>query len=85
MTYAVIWQPQASKQAESLDYTIARRIHQAVGKLASAPRPSGCTKLAGAADLWRIRVGQYRVVYAIRDRELVVLVVRVGHRREVYR
>lgn len=49
------------------------------------PRPSGCKKLRGATNTYRIRSGDYRVVYTIEDAELLVLVVRVGHRREVYR
>jgi hypothetical protein len=57
----------------------------ATAALGDNPRPPGCVKLAGADDLWRIRVGQYRVVYAIREAELLVLVARVAHRRDVYR
>ena len=53
--------------------------------LANDPRPPGCDKLAGVENLYRIRVGDYRVVYQIRDEMLLVLVVKIGHRREVYR
>ena len=49
------------------------------------PRPFGVEKMAGPADLYRVRVGDWRIVYAIRDRELVVIVIRIGNRREVYR
>jgi mRNA interferase RelE/StbE len=55
-----------------------------VEALEADPRPSGCKKLTNS-ELWRIRVGDYRVVYSIEDAKLVVLVVRVGHRREIYR
>ena len=51
----------------------------------AAPRPSGCKKLSATENAYRIRVGDYRVLYEIQDRRLVVLVVRVAHRREVYR
>jgi mRNA interferase RelE/StbE len=53
--------------------------------LANDPRPPGCDKLAGLEALYRIRVGHYRIVYQIRDQELVVLIVKIRHRREVYR
>ena len=53
--------------------------------LANDPRPPGCDKIAGLEALYRIRVGQYRVVYQIQDHVLLVLVVKIGHRREVYR
>jgi mRNA interferase RelE/StbE len=57
---------------------------QAIDKLPDNPRPSGCRKLKGA-DVYRIRVGDYRVVYEIHDDVLIVLVVRVAHRSEVYK
>ena len=61
------------------------RIAAAIEALAGDPRPSGVTKLRGPEAFYRIRVGDYRVVYAIEDDGLLVLVVRVAHRREVYR
>ena len=61
-----------------------RRVLVAIKALAQSPRPTGVTKLRGE-DLWRIRVGNYRVVYAVEDQRLVVTIVRVGHRREVSR
>jgi mRNA interferase RelE/StbE len=53
--------------------------------LAADPRPSGCKKLAGSTDYYRIRVSDYRVLYEVRDRDILVLVIKIGHRREVYR
>ncbi len=84
MTYAISWTPQAQRQAHSLDATVARRVFAAVARLAVDPRPSGVKKLVGADDLWRIRVGDWRVIYRVRDAELIVLIVRVAHRRESY-
>jgi len=52
--------------------------------LARNPRPSGCKKLKGHKDIWRIRVGDYRIVYTVDDREMVIRVGRIAHRREVY-
>jgi mRNA interferase RelE/StbE len=62
-----------------------QRVGQRIELLANNPRPAGCTKLAGAKNLWRIRCGDYRVIYAIEDAALIVAVAKVGHRRDVYR
>jgi mRNA interferase RelE/StbE len=68
-----------------LDRVAARRILKAIDKLAQDPRPSGCKQLKGGAGELRIRVGDFRVVYDVNDAEVVILVLRVGHRREIYR
>lgn len=68
-----------------LDRVAARRLADAISELASEPRPSGCLQVKGGDGELRIWVGDYRVVYDVRDEELVVLVLRLGHRREVYR
>ena len=83
MPYAVTLSSAAEKQLARLDRIAAHRLTVAMAGLADQPRPPGCKKLAGL-DAWRIRVGAYRVVYQIHDARLLVLVVRVGHRREVY-
>lgn len=83
MTYAVTLSPAAERQLTKLDRSVARRITAALTKLGDSPRPPGCKKLTGL-DAWRIRVGDYRVIYQIHDDRLIVLVVRIGHRREVY-
>ena len=62
-----------------------RRVDARILALAEDPRPPGAKRLAGSEGLHRIRVGDYRVVYAIEDDVLLVLVVRIGHRRDVYR
>lgn len=64
---------------------MAARIAATIDALAGDPRPSGCRKLAGTDRLYRVRVGDYRVVYEIHDDRLLVLVIKLGHRREVYR
>ena len=61
------------------------RIRDRIDALAANPRPVDCKKLQGEDGLYRIRSGDYRVVYAIRDKQLVVLVVRIGDRKDVYR
>lgn len=64
---------------------IAEKDRRRIAALAEDPRPRRCTKLEGEEDLYRVRAGDYRILYAIRDELLLVLVVRVGHRRDVYR
>jgi len=69
---------------KKLPREIQMRIIERVEELASNPRPAGVKKLVSEDNLYRVRVGEYRAVYQIRDRELIVLIVKVGHRREVY-
>lgn len=85
MPYSISYAPSAAKVIRKLDMQTARRLLEAIGALAKEPRPSGCIQLKGGDGELRIRVGDYRVVYDVQDEELVVLVLRVGHRREVYR
>jgi mRNA interferase RelE/StbE len=85
MAYRVEIKPQAEKALLRMPNPQRRRISLAIDGLARDPRPPGCAKLAGAQDAYRIRVGDYRVVYEIENRVLVVYVVRVGHRKDVYR
>jgi mRNA interferase RelE/StbE len=75
----------ALRQLEELAKAQRDRIRERIRELAANPRPQGSIKLKGEDDLYRIRVGDYRVIYTIRDDELIVLVLRVGYRREVYR
>jgi mRNA interferase RelE/StbE len=82
--YSVQFRPSAAKALEKLDGQIRARILRSITALAGDPRPSGVKSLTGEPGLWRIRVGDYRVVYEIEDDELVVLVVRVAHRSTVY-
>ena len=62
-----------------------RRIQAALELLATEPRPPAATQLVGGSGEWRVRTGDYRIVYEIHDGELLVLVLRIGHRRDVYR
>jgi mRNA interferase RelE/StbE len=84
MTHPVEFAPLARRQMKRLPREIQMRIIERVEELASNPRPAGVKKLVSEDNLYRVRVGEYRAVYQIRDRELVVLIVKVGHRREVY-
>jgi mRNA interferase RelE/StbE len=84
MNYRVILSRSARKQMERISGEIENRILNKLSELEMNPRPSGCKKLKNR-DAWRIRVGDYRVIYEIHDKVLQVIVVTVGHRREVYR
>jgi len=75
----------AEKQLGKLPREDQLRIVRAVLALAEDPRPRGCRKLTGYDDVFRIRVGSYRVIYSIAERSLVVLVLKIGHRGDVYR
>lgn len=83
--YAIRFTRSAEKALARLPKQVAVRITAAIAELAGDPRPAGCKKIRGEQGAWRIRVGNYRVVYVVRDSELVVSVVSVGHRRDVYR
>lgn len=75
----------AAKEFRSLPLELKRRVGAAIDGLSQDPRPPGVRKLVGHERLYRIRVGQYRVVYEVDDKEQLIRVTRVRHRREVYR
>jgi mRNA interferase RelE/StbE len=83
--YRVLLERGAEKDLARLSSEIHDRIIKAIQALATNPRPSGCRKLAGSKNDWRIRVSDYRVIYEIADTIRVVRINRVRHRREVYR
>jgi mRNA interferase RelE/StbE len=85
-SYRVVLKPSAAKEIEAVGQKKDRqRIVAAIRSLAGDPRPAGVEKLSGRRDWYRVRVGRYRIIYSIGEAELIVVVVRVGHRREVYR
>jgi len=75
----------ARRELLKLPAKIRVRVADAIRALGADPRPPGCKKLAGDIAYYRIRVADYRVLYEVRDREILVLVIKIGHRREVYR
>ena len=85
MPYRIEYRPEARRSLKKLDPPTRRRIVSRIEKLADNPRPAGVEVLKGLEHLYRLRVGDYRVIYRIEDRARLVLVIRVGHRREVYR
>lgn len=84
MTYRVEVAPAALRQLRTLDHPSRRRVQAAIEILREEPRPSGATKLVGDDGEWRVRTGDFRIVYEIQEQVLLVLVVAVGHRREIY-
>lgn len=85
MAYTVEFSPGAERDFRKLAREIQLRLRPRIDALADHPRPAGAKKLKGREELWRIRVGDYRIIYEVRDRILVVLLVRVAHRSEAYR
>ncbi len=83
--YRILLERTAEKDLSRLSTEIHDRVIAAIQALANNPRPPGCRKLAGSKNDWRIRVGDYRVIYEIADQIRIVRVNRVRHRREVYR
>ena len=83
--HSIVFARSARKELQNLDPQVARRILKQIEALVANPRPTGVVKLEGASDLWRIRVGEWRVVYRISDRDRLVDVVAVRHRRDAYR
>jgi mRNA interferase RelE/StbE len=82
--YRIEFAPLAHRQLRKLERVAQIRLLQRIETLSSNPRPSGVRKLTDEADLYRIRIGEYRITYQIRDRNLLILIVKIGHRREIY-
>lgn len=85
MAYTVSLTRSAARDIRALDETVRKRVARAIDALADDPRPDGAKKLSAEDGIWRVRVGDYRIVYQIADRQLLVLVLRVRHRREAHR
>jgi mRNA interferase RelE/StbE len=85
MSFTILYRASVKREMRRLDAGTVKRIDAAILELADNPRPFGCVKLSGQSHLWRIRVGDYRVLYEIQDQQLIILVISVAHRREVYR
>jgi mRNA interferase RelE/StbE len=83
-SYVVGVKPSARKELEALPNSMLARVVRKMESLGENPRPAGCKKLKGCRDLWRIRVGDWRILYLIDDGAKHVSVTRIAHRREVY-
>jgi mRNA interferase RelE/StbE len=85
MSYTIVIKPAARKELEKIEKPMRVRIIETISALSDNPRPAGCKKLVNFESYYRIRVGDYRIIYAIGDKELIVEIVKVGNRRDVYR
>ena len=84
MSYKIEFSRKAERQFRDLTAQIQKRLKPKIDALARTPRPRGVKKLEGEDELYRIRVGDYRVIYQIQDKALIVLVVSLGDRKEIY-
>lgn len=85
MAYSLEISGKAERHFRRLPRNVQVRIAPRIDQLADNPRPAGCEKLSATENIYRIRIGDYRLIYQIQDSVLLVLVVGVGHRRDVYR
>ncbi len=85
MKYRIDLTRRAAKALDAIDKPHRRRVMAVIDRLAENPRPPQCVKLSGQANEWRVRAGDYRVVYEVHDDRLLVLVIEIGHRSAVYR
>lgn len=84
-SYSILWKPSAIKELEGLSPELISKVLKSVEILAEDPFPASCRKIQGAEYSYRIRVGDYRVIYSVFKRELIIEIIRVRHRRDVYR
>ncbi len=84
MSYRILILPRADRELDALPLQQQERVSEAIDRLAENPRPPGCVKMKGV-QAWRIRAGDYRVVYEVEDGGKVVRIMQVGHRKDVYR
>ena len=77
------WAP--CSQLHAPGSNLYQRLREAIDALACQPRPHGCSKLSGSTHIYRVRVGDHRIIYQVADDRLLVLVIDIGHRREIYR
>jgi mRNA interferase RelE/StbE len=85
MTYRIEFRPAAMRELAKLEASTRRRIAATLESLGENPRSPGVEKLKGRDHRYRVRCGDYRIIYEIEDRVLIILVLRIGHRRQVYR
>jgi mRNA interferase RelE/StbE len=83
--YQIVFAGSARKELEIIDSNFVQRILRKIESLASNPRPSGCEKLKGQENLWRVRVGDYRIIYSIYDSGHLIDIVLIRHRKDAYR
>jgi mRNA interferase RelE/StbE len=85
LAYRIEFTPRAERDFKSLDGSVRGRIRRRIDSLTENPYPSGVKKIEGEDEIYRVRVGDYRILYQIKGKILLVLIVRIGHRRDIYR
>jgi mRNA interferase RelE/StbE len=85
VAYTIQFKPLALRQLEKLPRETQRPLSAKIEALRDDPFPAGCKKMAAIPDVWRVRAGDYRIVYQVHRKVLLVLVLTVGHRKDVYR
>lgn len=84
MRYQVFVKPAAQRQLKKLTLAVQKDLIALIESLSDEPRPSGCKKLKQRQNQYRVRLGDYRIIYSIEDMSLIVRVIKVGHRRDIY-
>ena len=84
MSYQVFVKPAAQRQLKKLTLAVQKDLIALIESLSDEPRPSGCKKLKQRQNQYRVRLGDYRIIYSIEDSSLIVRVIKVGHRRDIY-
>jgi mRNA interferase RelE/StbE len=85
LTYRIELTPVAARTLRKLDDEIRRRVARKINTLATNPRPADAKKIEGEDNLYRIRAGDYRIIYTIRDEVLLIVIITIGHRRDIYK
>ena len=85
MPYSIRFTPRALRDYSAFDRATQKRLQRRIDHLAEDPYPAGTKKLQAEEPFYRVRVGDYRVIYQVEPKELLVVVVKIGHRREIYR
>jgi mRNA interferase RelE/StbE len=85
MRYSIEFTTSALREFKTLDRAVQRRIGSKISELGADPFPPGTKKLQGEPDHFRIRIGEYRVIYRLDGKRVVIVIVRIGHRKDVYR
>jgi len=84
MKYSILWKKSAVKDLSKLEKLDQKMIFSAISSLEMKPRPFGCTKLTGLSNFYRIRIGDYRVIYQVKDNIITVEIIKIGHRKDIY-
>lgn len=85
LVYRVVFTRKAEKELLKLPQSVSKRIIPRIENLITDPKPSSSKRLVGYADLYRIRIGDYRVIYEIRNQKLIIVVIKIAHRKDIYK